>query len=146
MRHRLRRPIARLLSLCAALALLLSIVTTGKRFFFCAAMDRLHADVSCCDHFEPALEDVMRAETEGAAIREDERCCDGRVQNALPGGLALAAPEPLAAPWTGEVVLPPLVALELPPAPHLTRERWLTTGPPTPSAPEICARLSVFVI
>jgi len=141
-----RRFVVRLPFLCAALALLFSLATAGKRFFFCAAMQRLHADVSCCDHFETSLEDRMRAETEGVAVREDERCCEGRVQNALPGGLALAAPESLSAPWIGEVVFPPRVALAPPSSPHVMRERWLTTGPPIPGAPEICARLSVFVI
>jgi hypothetical protein len=147
-RRSLRRAVARFAGAFAAFALLFAIVTSGKRYFFCAAMDRVFANTSCCAHFEPALEDRIQSEQEGAAIQEDDQCCELRQQGSLPGAMATAAPPPVEAHWVGVVPPPPSIVLAArdvmrPPADDVS----LATGPPLiERGPRACARLSVFIL
>lgn len=144
-RPRLARFVVRQAALLAALSLVFALVTGAKRFFFCAGMERLHADVSCCSHFEAALEDQVREQSYGSAIGEDESCCSERRHRVLPGGVAAAELPSLASPWVGET--PAVAKLAAPPTPPALQQRAaVATGPPILSAPELCARLSIYIV
>lgn len=146
----LPRVAMRFVGVLAAVALLFSVFMGGRRYFFCAAMERMHTD-PCCANFEPSVEDQVRAERERTTMTfdEDERCCEARRQASLPSAVGAAAPAPLEAPWVGVVPPPPplpeLALASLEASQREERRAWpLGHGPPIESAPDACARLSVF--
>lgn len=136
----------RLAALLFVVSLVAASALSGTKFFFCASMERVHAHRTCCSDFVPSLEDVMRSETEQAAVTEDERCCSASATTTVPQGTA-GAPRFEAPPATLSVSplpAPPLVAMSGR-APQTTRIRE-ASGPPPLLALDHCKRLSVFVL